>query len=324
MADFLVKVYAALLHLYPTAFRDEFGAEMEAVFAEAQASAAAQGWLKSFLLFAHELTDLPASLLRQHWAGDDLLPGDPPAADPCWQVPGSWRAALLASLPHLLFALSIYLPLATSILLDLPASPRPAQFPFWTLTAIVLLLAWSRAWPRWSSSWIGYGLVFLVDRLTWALSPGPLVYLLLAVWVFLAFCILLWLARRDWLSSLLAVLPVAPMWVWWLSSTGSPALLSRAMHYASIGLMLFLAVIAIVRAGRWQTAVLLLLAVLLAVGIPLPAADGYYPNLTSSLNANPGAPSPVTTTNYWLLLFLTSPLWLLALWRQALQEHANR
>ena len=324
MADFLVKVYSALLHLYPTAFREEFGAEMLAVFAEAQASSAAQGWLKSLRLFVHELIDLPASLLRQHWAGVDLLRGSSPAADPWGQVPGSWRAALLAGLPHLLFALSIYLPILTSILLDLPASARPAQFPFWTLTAIVLLLAWGRAWPRWSSSWIGYGLVFLADRLTWILSPGPLVYLLLAFWVFLAFCLLLWLARRDWLSSLLAVLPVAPMWVWWLGSNGSPALLSRAMHYASIGLMLFLAVIAIVRAGRWQTAVLLLMAVLLAVGIPLPSAGGYYPNLTSSLNTNPGVPSPGLTTNYWLLLFLTSPLWLLALWRQALQMRANR
>ncbi|MFN2151064.1 MAG: hypothetical protein ACK2T5_05660 [Anaerolineales bacterium] len=62
----MTHLYALLLRLYPRAFRAEFGAELQAVFA--QAAAESRGWMNVLRLFLRELRDLPENLLRQHWA----------------------------------------------------------------------------------------------------------------------------------------------------------------------------------------------------------------------------------------------------------------
>jgi hypothetical protein len=319
----LSYLYMAFLYLYPAAFRKEFETEMKAVFADAVEEACSQGGIAPVRVFIREVASLPGNLIRLHWAGIDWLPFDAPDLDPWANLPGSWRAALLAGLPHLLYPLSIYLPIVTSIFLGLWPSARPAQSPFWILTVILLVFAWSRGWPRWSSSWIGYGLVFVLDRIAvnfrsgWPAQAAFIAWFLLAIWIIYR------LARRDWLSSLLAVLPVAPMWIWWIGLQGGMGLLSSTMLYTSIGFSVFIAVAATVRIGRWQTAVLLVLAVLLAIGQPGSAMVATPGILSTPYMPAPINPSGGGMSHMILLLLLTAPLWLLAFWRHVRRQDFN-
>jgi hypothetical protein len=318
-----VWLYTAFLFLYPVEFRREFAVEMQTAFSDALDEAAAKGWFFPVLLLIREIADLPGSLINQHWTGKDLFPFDRPKSDPWVNIGGSKRAGLLAGLPHLLFPLSIFLPVAVWIVFGLPPTGKPVQFTFWILTALVLVLAWSRGWPRWSSSWIGYGLVFLLERINSGGLEGRATQFLVSIWLLLAIFVLLLLARRDWLSSLLVVLPVTPMWVWWMGMPATDGILGKAMLFSSIGLSVFLVVAAIVRIGRWQTAVLMVLAVLLAVGLPTTTAANIPGSPLASYLAGPGAIENMGATQLLFLLFLTAPLWLLAIWRLTQQQGQN-
>ncbi len=66
-----MRVYRALLHLYPASFRHEYGGEMCSVFAERRACA--RGWMGVALLWLDTLLELPASALQVHW---DILRQD--------------------------------------------------------------------------------------------------------------------------------------------------------------------------------------------------------------------------------------------------------
>ncbi len=59
-------VYAVLLRLYPPAFRERFGGEMQAVFAAALDDARQQGPAAVIRLSGRELRDLPITLLAAH------------------------------------------------------------------------------------------------------------------------------------------------------------------------------------------------------------------------------------------------------------------
>jgi len=93
-------------------------------------------------------------------------------------APGSWRDATLAGLPHVLYALMLYGPLLTydlrthglTVLLDPMGNyPRynyygpPWFWPqiFWTAVIVLVVVGLWRRVPRWSASWLGYGLLGL-------------------------------------------------------------------------------------------------------------------------------------------------------------------
>lgn len=315
---FLTWLFSAFLYLYPVEFRKAFASEMQAVFLEALEAATAKGWFETLRLFTHEIADLPGNLFHLHWTDGDPFPFDRPKSDPFENIAGTRRAGLLAGLPHLLFPLSLFLPLITSAGLGLPVTARPAQFTFWFITAVLLIFAWSRGWPRWSSSWIGYGLVFVLEQFNAIGLEGWHARSVFIIWLVLTGFTLLRMGRRDWLSSLLVILPVTPMWLWWRAIPATDGILGKAMLFTSIGLSVFLVVAAVVRIGRWQTAVLMLLAVLLAVG--LPAAPGANLEDASTLLVYLGRSNNAPgqgMSQFFILLLLTAPLWALAVWGYA-------
>ena len=61
----IIHIYRWLLRLYPAAFLDEFGCEMEIVFAEALAEASEKSVWTLITLLLRELRDYPLSLLRE-------------------------------------------------------------------------------------------------------------------------------------------------------------------------------------------------------------------------------------------------------------------
>jgi hypothetical protein len=113
------------------------------------------------------------------------------------------------------------------------------------------------------------------------------------------------------------------MWVWWLGMANFGSVLGKAMFYTSIGLMVCLAVALIVRSGRWQTAVLLLLAVILAAGMPVSNDGKVHSPLLPEGTVGPGWAVYGALGDYLLLLTFTAPLWLLALWRIRRQRRAT-
>jgi hypothetical protein len=131
---------------------------------------------------------------------------------------GSWKQALLTSMPHLLFGLLFVL--------------NWWHYPGWLSLVLILVLAttiygWWHGKPAWVFSWLGYTLLPV-------LAVGLLLLYLPKVWSFLALLIyfpmaLWWLFhiivqtnKRDWIFSslMLLPLPVIAGWVLAISSSG--------------------------------------------------------------------------------------------------------
>jgi len=321
-------LYGILLRAYQAPFRGQYGDEMQQVFNEALEEAANQGWRKMLLVFWRELHDLPANLAREgrDWPALDQSQ-DVQGADNnllADQPPGSWGSAFLAGCPHLLYALGLFLTALSGGFSNPLIFFLAGNLSFWLLVFFALLQARKRGWPRWSHSWIGYGLVFVLHQLRALFPSGPLSLMIIFTWLALVMITLLWLARHDWLGGLLAALPITPMWVWRMSmeSTGDQSV--ESVLYVSIGLLVALAVIAIVRVGRWQTAVWLILAVILAAGLPLSYGTSLFNKIPTTYGDDPDGWSLMIEVigNYAAILVFTAPLWLLALWRQVRQWRA--
>lgn len=61
------KLFSILLHLYPAAFRDEFGEELLAVFTEKCVDARQSGWMAWLSVWVNELAELPWNLFIEYW-----------------------------------------------------------------------------------------------------------------------------------------------------------------------------------------------------------------------------------------------------------------
>jgi len=126
---------------------------------------------------------------------------------------GSWRQALLASMPHLLFALMFALNWWQGI--------------GWLSIMLVLVLGmaiygWWHGKPTWLFPWLGYSLlpVAVAGLLLLYLPKGwswlaIVLYIPLALW--LIYSIIVQTIKRDWLYSSLMLLPVPTIIGWFLA-----------------------------------------------------------------------------------------------------------
>lgn len=322
-------LFAALLSLYPKDFRHEFAAEMQGVFTERMQEARKLGWLAFLWVMLGELAALPSARLRQLWEQFEVwlapLQGEPAPASFDLAAPGSWTNSILAGLPTLLYALALYFPILTGDLFGMTGRMRHNMSVFWALAILMLLIAARLGWPRWSASWIGYGLVCLLNLSREWLSSGWQALLANFVWLVIAILVIYTLVRRDWVASLLAGMPVTTLWIWLERAGDLPDTLDAAALYLSISMIVTTGMAAIVRLGRWQTAVLILMAVLLASGLP----DSYGRFQTGAIGWHhlPG-PAPWYGPEGWmagytLVVVFTAPLWLLALWKQIQQRQVK-
>jgi len=126
---------------------------------------------------------------------------------------GSWRQALLASAPHLLFGMLFALNWWQGI--------------GWLLIMLALVLAtaiygWWHGKPTWLFPWLGYSLLPVVGAglLLLYLPKGwswlaILVYIPLALWFI--FSVIVQTIKRDWLQSSLMLFPVPIIIGWFLA-----------------------------------------------------------------------------------------------------------
>ena len=193
---------------------------------------------------------------------------------------GTWRQALLASTPHLLFGLLFAL--------------NWWQGVGWLLVMLVLVLGmaiygWWHSKPIWLFPWLGYsllpvviaGLLLLYLPKVWSWL-AILVYIPLALW--LLYSIIVQTIKKDWLYSSLMLFPV-PIIIGWFIAVGQggkfPGFsLERLHHFApQVGLS-FLALAATVAIfirlrQRWLKVAVLLVLGLLTLTIVVYHAGGW-------------------------------------------------
>jgi len=130
---------------------------------------------------------------------------------------GTWKQAILASMPHFLFGLLFVL--------------NWWQYPGWLSIVLVLIIAttaygWYHGKPAWVFSWLGYsmlpvvvvGLMLLYLPRGWSLLALP-IYFPLALWWLIH--VIIMTTKRDWLFSSLMLLPVPIVIGWFLAISPS-------------------------------------------------------------------------------------------------------
>lgn len=130
---------------------------------------------------------------------------------------GSWKQALLTSMPHFLFGLLFVL--------------NWWHYPGWLSIVLMLILAttiygWWHGKPTWVFSWLGYtllpvlavGLLLLYLPKVWSLL-ALLVYFPMALWWL--FRIIAQTNKRDWIFSSLMLLPLPIITGWFLAVSES-------------------------------------------------------------------------------------------------------
>ena len=126
---------------------------------------------------------------------------------------GTWKQALLASMPHLLFGLLFAL--------------NWWQYIGWLSALLVLILAitvygWWHGKPTWVFSWLGYslipvlavGLLLIYLPKGWSLLAIPLYFPLALWWLYY---IISQTTKRDWIFSSLTLLPLPIIIGWFLT-----------------------------------------------------------------------------------------------------------
>lgn len=264
-------------------------------------------------------------------------------------TPGTWSAALLAGLPHLLYALTRYIP-TFLMLADLNAANALADrlFQFtqsfppawwlltrlarddywntsrafieiwsWAFTLFVLalaLIAWRRGWPRWSATPLGYVLIVLfeISLNIWRDDRSTSLSAMIVLTGYI--CLIVWWARRDTLAGLLAVLPLYPMFIWLLAMDGVRGTYGEGYYYLFVGMVMALVVGAAIRRGSLAFGLGLLVIALLVLGLGVGYASVFYSNSTASLVPTPGAVLRSALAGLLVFMLVSLPLWLTLGW----------
>jgi hypothetical protein len=181
----LQRIYAALLHLYPSAFRDEFADEMHRDFSHALADAHKHGTFALISLLARELRDLPAAALREHRRTRSSSPMEN-------NPRSSLRELLCAALPFLLY-------------LAIPGASFVQEY--WAVLVRLLLIGalivlaivgLTKGVPRWALPVLGLSLAIVNYVLLNLVDPNFNPYASLPPWL------------RQLLAPSLSSVPTAP------------------------------------------------------------------------------------------------------------------
>ena len=125
-----------------------------------------------------------------------------------------------------------------------------------------LLLGLVRRIPRWSGSWIGFAMLFVLELLVHWFPQGGLAWAAGLLWLAAALLALTFLARRDRLTAVLAALPIAPMFVWSLALSRIEDMPVEVLLLMAAGFVLGVLSVALTHLGRgWLAAPLVILTV---------------------------------------------------------------
>ena len=152
MIQILIRIYRSMLRSYPRPYLAQFGAEMEAVFA--QAATESESGRAILRLFLRELRDLPGALINAYQA--TLLAGGDTAMINKFISPSTRRQAFIGSLPFLVYGISTMFSEVDS---SSPLNNYYAPLVTYALALVGLLVGWIRGFPLWSYGYLGWSLV---------------------------------------------------------------------------------------------------------------------------------------------------------------------
>lgn len=346
-------LYSMLLKGYPTAFRREYGAEMQETFAEASKTASLEGGGALFRLMLHELAEWPGVLLREHWhefqrrrkevlmtemvsslAGGVNGNGGPSQT-------GSWQEAWRAGFPHgLLFCIA-------AVAMGLQNFPILQEetgigqtlailtvILFWVIVIGAigrsLWVAYRAHWPGWAASWYGYVFVLIAVPVLGALQNsdtatrggwdqmvfGGIFPLILIAWLY-------WLVRKDGVKALLMATPFAIV-LWLPVGEFVPGSIRNPLNLWMFAVVAGVAVMVMRvgwRKGLWGAALGSLL-----VGLPISYARTFYAigpdgQVMQGNWAEMG--NMLASTLFWSLSLIFGPL-MLGVLREAGQRLGGR
>ncbi len=275
-----------MLSFYPAVFRKEYGVEMQKVFAQAIEDRSREGIVKTLVFYLREIKDLPRNLFSQHrletrkegspmTAVSETNQIDKLNASTTKHNPGSWGAACLAGLPHLLIPLigvgkflhnGGFYQFSQNALAALGIS-------LGLLVAIILVYAWRRGWPLWSASWYSYWLFILMAISTYVIVELDLnqswryTNALFLGWIAVWGIGYLYLFFRDRLRALLTIFFLIPLLgVMMLEFIPDPI---EGWLAVSLGLLTALTAATIVRLGSYRVTLGLVIGVNLIAALVL-------------------------------------------------------
>jgi multisubunit Na+/H+ antiporter MnhG subunit len=167
--EWLVRLFAFSLRLYPAEMRHEVGEEMQAIFRLQAAEAARQSPFNLLILVCREARDLPSAILSAHLHAErgPMRVNFPPTSD---QTP--WAAALLSLLPFFLAG-----PLRLILVYQPGWSPKEQSLyylGFLLFNALVVIAGFVfgaiKKFPRWAYPYVFYLGMSLYVFLGYALS----------------------------------------------------------------------------------------------------------------------------------------------------------
>ena len=347
-ASHLCGWYGQLLKLYPARYRAVYTEERQAVFELAATEAAMSGRTGLFFFALRELADLPAAALIEH------------LRDRRWlmiaslrtllaEKPDRWGNAVLAGLPHILFALVNFMP---NLLRMDALNPSPSlvawqnwmvRFPlthwalnltapdsywmaqrvffqtwhwlFGLLVILMILAGWKDRWPRWSASWAGYGLIVLLTSLISMFPQDVESFVSILVWFALAVLVYIRMTRLSPLMGLMALLPFYPMFFWLLVADGIIGFIPETIGYLSAAAAMTLVVAIFARAGSFKLALILLAVIILVAGGAFAYMTVYLSNAPIPSTPTPGPVVASTLGGYLTLVLVGLPVWGALLWK---------
>jgi hypothetical protein len=284
----LTRIYARLLHLYPGGFKQEFIDEMQNVFESLARDTAEQGILPLLVVFVREIGHLPGSLFMEFWYEgswkEENRMAIPLLESPKNSSPGSWQAALFASLPHLLIAIFVVIAGSTSNSRLTMVSGSILLFLLTIGLCLTIFFTWRDHWPAWSATWYGYvGLTIFIfailppqgwqpplDKIIGGI--GSLILLLLSL-----VTLVYWLSRRNPVEGLVMALPMMIMY-WFPTMEFIPGYIR---NWLTAGMFVLGAVTAsiLIRTNLIRRAIWLVLGSSILIGVPIAYARTYWNNI---------------------------------------------
>jgi hypothetical protein len=146
--SWLIHLYHALLSLYPSRFKAEFGEEMEGVFADLLSETLNLPRRVLLKLIWNELSHLPGEALRQHLIGNAERSPESEARSDGWEGPATRSEMLVALGVFILPALAIWFKSGLNVTTGWLAG----------ILTILFFLGVQRGFPRWSLPYFGLAL----------------------------------------------------------------------------------------------------------------------------------------------------------------------
>lgn len=252
-------LYRLLLGLYPAEFRDQFGEEMLATFAEARSAAREAGRAPEARVLLRELIALPASVLLAHARSPQTLQPQP-VAGPAWPSVAGWTTIGCTLLP-LSWLLAAPLGMLFLFLFSLPATPSAISGDVLRMLGFVTSLGltstivqWFRlrrrlphaGWwiPATCAGWLAPGLLFFaVERLLQGWLQPPWTGFMMLIFLTLPY-LTLGVALALLMQHAAAARPS-------VEAQKTPGRSRRGRHVAALGLLLLLPLLT---AGPWAYA----------------------------------------------------------------------